>query len=50
MTPKELYEWAVENQAEDFDVLINGVAMGSEEPSIDYRIGAIDITTPYMRW
>lgn len=50
MTPKELYEWAMEHGAEEYDVLVNGIAIDYEEPSANYRIGAIDITTPRTRW
>lgn len=49
MTPKELYEWALEHAAEDYDILVDGIAIDYNEPNADHRIGAIDITTPYMR-
>ena len=50
MTPKELYEWAIEHEAEDYDVLVNGIAIGYEEPNADHGIGAIDITIASVRW
>ena len=50
MTPKELYEWAIEHEAQDYDVLVNGIAIDYNEPNVDHGIGAIDITTPPTRW
>lgn len=50
MTPKELYEWAIEHEAEDYDVLVNGIAIDYNEPVVDRDMDAIDITTPCIRW
>ena len=50
MTPKELYEWAIEHGAEEYDVLVNDITIAYNEPNVDHSIGVIDITTPPIRW
>ena len=50
MTPKELYDWAVEHNAENYDVMVNGIAIDYEEPNVDRSIPVIEITTPSTRW
>lgn len=50
MTPKELYEWAIDHGAEEYDILVNGIAIEDDEPNVAHRIGVIDITTPCIRW
>lgn len=27
MSPKELYDWAVQNEVEDYDILVDGLAI-----------------------
>lgn len=35
MTPKELYEWAVERGVEDYDITVDGDAIDYMLPDID---------------
>lgn len=50
MTPKELYDWAVENDCEHLDIVVNGVAIDYNPPIVDLDIDCIDIETPRSRW
>ena len=43
MTPKELYDWAVENGAEDYDITVDGDAIDYLLPEIDERLKIIEI-------
>lgn len=43
MTPKELYDWAVLNEVEDYDILVDGLAIDYNPPVIDFDIDAIEI-------
>lgn len=43
MTPKELYDWAVENGAQDYDILVDGDAIDYLFPEIDERLKIIEI-------
>lgn len=49
MTPKELYDWAVERGTENFDILVNGIAIDYNPPTIDDTIDAIEIKQPMIR-
>lgn len=43
MPPKELYDWAVQNEVEDYDILVDGLAVDYNLPVIDSDIGVIEI-------
>lgn len=43
MTPKEIYDWAVENGAEDYDITVDGDAIDYLLPEIDERLKIIEI-------
>lgn len=43
MTPKELYDWAVEHGAQDYDILVDGDAIDYLLPDIDGRLKIIEI-------
>lgn len=43
MTPKELYDWAVEHGAQDYDILVDGDAIDYLFPEIDERLKIIEI-------
>nr|DAT52626.1 MAG TPA: hypothetical protein [Caudoviricetes sp.] len=43
VTPKELYDWAVQNEVEDYDILVDGLAIDYNPPVVDPDIGVIEI-------
>ena len=43
MTPKELYDWAVERGAEDYDIMVDGDAIDYQLPEIDEQLKIIEI-------
>ena len=43
MTPKELYDWAVEQGAQDYDIMVDGDAIDYQLPEIDERLKIIEI-------
>ncbi|WP_418409266.1 hypothetical protein [Alistipes sp.] len=43
MTPKELYEWAVERGVEDYDITVDGDAIDYMLHEIDERLKIIEI-------
>ena len=43
MTPKELYDWAVERGAEGYDIMVDGDAIDYLLPEIDERLKIIEI-------
>lgn len=43
MTPQELYDWAVEHGAQDYDILVDGDAIDYLLPEIDGRLKIIEI-------
>lgn len=43
MTPKELYDWAVEHGAQDYDIMVDGDAIDYQLPEIDEQLKIIEI-------
>ena len=43
MTPKELYDWAVGQGAQDYDIMVDGDAIDYQLPEIDERLKIIEI-------
>jgi hypothetical protein len=43
MTPKELYDWAVEQGAQDYDIMVDGDAIDYQLPEIDEQLKIIEI-------
>lgn len=43
MSPKELYDWAVQNEVEDYDILVDGLAIDYNPLVIDDVFKLIDI-------
>ena len=43
MTPKELYDWAVERGAEDYHIMVDGDAIDYQLPEIVEELKIIEI-------
>ena len=43
MTPKKLYDWAVEQGAQDYDIMVDGDAIDYQLPEIDEQLKIIEI-------
>lgn len=43
MTPKELYEWAAERGAQNYEVMVDCIAIDHIPPKIDEKCKVIDI-------